>query len=63
MDEDKTQRAQRLAAALRANLHRRKQQTRRRTGEAEPLGDGEPHEPNSDKAGNDRDIHGSGGET
>ena len=30
MDDSKTQREQRLAAALRANLHRRKQQARER---------------------------------
>ena len=29
MDDSKTQREQRLAAALRANLHRRKQQARK----------------------------------
>lgn len=34
MDDDKTAREQRLAAALRANLHRRKQQARER-GRAE----------------------------
>ncbi len=34
MDDSKTQREQRLAAALRANLHRRKQQARER-GRAE----------------------------
>jgi hypothetical protein len=54
LDEDKTQRAQRLAAALRANLHRRKHQTRRRTEDAEPQGDGEPHEPGNDKPGSDK---------
>jgi hypothetical protein len=53
VDEDKTQRAQRLAAALRANLSRRKQQARRRTGDTEPQGDGEPLEPNSDKPNSD----------
>jgi hypothetical protein len=55
VDEDKTQRAQRLAAALRANLRRRKQQARQRTGDAEPQGNGEPRKPNRDKPNSDRD--------
>jgi len=51
VDEDKPQRAQRLAAALRANLHRRKQQARRRAG-AERDGC-EPKEPDSDEPDSD----------
>ena len=40
IDDAKTQRAQRLAAALRANLHRRKQQARGRAlGESDSPGE------------------------
>lgn len=38
MDDSKTKREQRLAAALRANLHRRKQQVRERA-ESDPRQD------------------------
>lgn len=41
MDDSKTQREQRLAAALRANLHRRKEQARQRAESDVPLQDSE----------------------
>jgi hypothetical protein len=58
VDDNKTQREQRLAAALRANLHRRKQQARER-------GRAESDTPDdSGNAGSEApDPAGSGGET
>jgi hypothetical protein len=56
VNDSKTQREQRLAAALRANLHRRKQQARERAqSEARP---------DSDDTGSDApDPAGSGGKS
>ena len=56
MDDSKTQREQRLAAALRANLHRRKQQARERAESDAPQ---EPEDTGSAAP----DPGGSGGKT
>ena len=58
MDDHKTAREQRLAAALRANLHRRKQQARERDrAESDNSGD------SGNAAGEAPDPGGSGGKT
>jgi hypothetical protein len=54
-DENKTRRDQRLAAALRANLQRRKHQARQRA-RAESGGSAEPEETESDAPGADRPV-------
>ena len=58
MDDSKTQREQRLAAALRANLRRRKQQARER-GRAERDTSEDPGSPDSEAP----DAGGSGGKS